>query len=107
MVEGENGGVMARRKAGASAEGLSFEKKLAELEGIVARLESGENPLEEALALFEKGTGLLRELAKTLEEAERKVEVLTRGPDGKLVLAPFRPDAGEADAQGGEPGDGE
>ncbi len=96
---------MAKKKTEASAEGLSFEKKLGELEGIVARLESGESPLEEALALFEKGTGLLRELAKTLEEAERKVEVLTRGPDGKLVLAPFRPS--DAAAGGGGEEDGE
>jgi exodeoxyribonuclease VII small subunit len=79
------------------AEGERFEERLSELEKIVSRLEGGDVPLEEALELFGRGTGIMRELAKTLEEAERRVEVLTRGADGRLVLAPFRPE-GEDDA---------
>lgn len=69
--------------------GKTFEKKLSDLEGVVARLESGETPLEESLVLFEKGTVLLKELAAILEEAERKVEVLTRDSSGVLSTRPF------------------
>jgi exodeoxyribonuclease VII small subunit len=81
------------------AEGERFEKRLEELEGIVSRLEAGDVPLEESLELFTRGTGIMRELARTLEEAERKVEILTRDAQGRLVLAPFRPANG---AEGSE-----
>lgn len=63
---------------------MTFEKKLSDLEGIVSRLESADTPLEESLALFERGTGLLKELAAILEEAERKVEVLSKDSSGVL-----------------------
>ncbi len=69
--------------------GKTFEKKLSDLEVVVARLESGETPLEESLVLFEKGTVLLKELAAILEEAERKVEVLTRDSSGVLSTRSF------------------
>jgi exodeoxyribonuclease VII small subunit len=83
---------LAKRK---SVEGERFEKRLEELEEIVSRLEAGDVPLEESLELFTRGTGIMRDLAKTLEEAERKVEVLTRDAQGRLVLAPFRPADGK------------
>lgn len=70
-------------------DGKKFEKKLMDLEEIVSKLESGETPLEESLAFFEKGTSLLKELTGILEEAERKVEVLTRDMSGSLVTEPF------------------
>lgn len=71
--------------AGSGKEGRKFEKKLADLEEIVSRLESGETPLEDSLALFEKGTNILKELTRILEEAERKVEVLTKDMAGTLL----------------------
>ena len=70
-------------------EGKKFESKLNDLEEIVAKLESGDTPLEESLLLFEKGTGLLKELTGILEEAERKVEILTRDVSGDLHATPF------------------
>jgi len=73
----------------AGKHGKTFEKKLSDLEGIVSRLESGETPLEESLALFEKGTALLKDLAAILEEAERKVEVLSRDSSGVLSTRAF------------------
>ena len=66
-----------------------FEKRLADLEAIVAKLESGETPLEDSLVLFEEGTNILKKLTHILEEAERKVEVLTRDMSGSLVTEPF------------------
>jgi exodeoxyribonuclease VII small subunit len=81
--------------AGSSREGRKFETKLADLEEIVSRLESGDPSLEESLALFEKGTGLLKELTSILEEAERKVELLTRDTSGTLVTEPLEEEENE------------
>lgn len=49
----------------------TFEENLAELEGIVTKLERGDVTLEEALAEFQKGMVLSKELQKTLAEAEK------------------------------------
>ncbi len=70
-------------------DGKKFENKLTDLEEIVAKLESGETPLEDSLVLFEEGTNILKKLTHILEEAERKVEVLTRDMSGSLVTEPF------------------
>jgi len=59
-----------------SAPPLSFESALERLEVSVARLEEGEMPLEEALELFESGVKLSRQCQSTLEEAERRIEIL-------------------------------
>ncbi len=58
------------------AEEPSFEHALERLEAIVDRLEGGELPLEQALALFEEGVGLSRTLAARLGDAEQRVQVL-------------------------------
>jgi exodeoxyribonuclease VII small subunit len=69
---------------------LSFEAGLTELESVVKQLESGDLPLEKALELFEKGVQLSESCRKQLEEAETRVEILTRR--GNTVQAePFKP----------------
>jgi len=55
---------------------LSFEQVLEKLEGVVAELERGELPLEQALAAFERGVLLSRKGASLLDDAERRIEVL-------------------------------
>ncbi|MCC7257858.1 MAG: exodeoxyribonuclease VII small subunit [Gammaproteobacteria bacterium] len=55
---------------------LDLEKALAELEGIVAELESGDLPLEKALRQFERGVKLSRECQASLKDAEQRVQVL-------------------------------
>ncbi len=72
--------------------GTSFDQGMAELEAIVARLEAGELPLEDALAAFEAGVALVRTLNQRLSEAEARVEVLSRDANGKLQLQPMGPD---------------
>jgi len=69
-----------------------FEDALAELEGLVQRLEKGELPLEESLAAFERGMALVRQLGDRLTQVEERVEKLLRTETGKLVLAPLRDD---------------
>jgi exodeoxyribonuclease VII small subunit len=56
---------------------MGFEQALAELETVVARLEDAELPLEEALALFERGQLLLSHCQGQLDAAELKVRRLT------------------------------
>lgn len=69
----------------------SFEKSLEELERTVKELEQGDLPLERSLALFESGMRLSAECKKLLEEAETRVEVLTKR-GGELVAVPYSPD---------------
>lgn len=69
-----------------------FEDALAELEGLVQRLEKGELPLEDSLAAFERGMALVRQLGDRLTQVEERVEKLLKTDTGKLVLAPLRDD---------------
>lgn len=68
---------------------MTFEQSIARLDEIVKALEKGDRPLEEALGLFEEGTGLIKACGKVLDDAERKVVKLQRGPDGEPVETPF------------------
>ncbi len=74
----------AKPTAAASEDGdnLAFEEILVRLERVVASLEVGDVPLEQALASFERGVSLSRLGARRLDEAERRVEVLLRDADG-------------------------
>jgi exodeoxyribonuclease VII small subunit len=54
-----------------------FESAIAELETIVKTLEEGDLALEKSLALFERGVQLSRFCHSQLEEAERRIEILT------------------------------
>jgi exodeoxyribonuclease VII small subunit len=58
-------------------EKLSYEEAYSELEKIVNTLESGDQPLEEALSLFERGQALTRHCAEILAKAELKVQELS------------------------------
>jgi exodeoxyribonuclease VII small subunit len=68
---------------------LKFEEALARLEEIVHTLESGNLPLEESLQAFEEGIRLAKSCAKYLEEAERRIELLTKDESGLLKGQPF------------------
>jgi exodeoxyribonuclease VII small subunit len=63
-----------------------FEAAIAELEAVVKRLEEGDLPLEQSLALYERGVQLSRFCHARLEDAERRIEVLNER--GKLEAAP-------------------
>ncbi|MGD0752985.1 MAG: exodeoxyribonuclease VII small subunit [Anaerolineales bacterium] len=56
---------------------LTFEQAYAELEAVVSALETGEQPLDEALALFERGKGLTKHCAELLDKAELKIQKLS------------------------------
>jgi exodeoxyribonuclease VII small subunit len=67
----------------------TFEDALSQLEALVARLEAGDLPLEEALSAFEEGVRLTRLCSARLEDAERRVHLLTRSPEGEEREVPF------------------
>ena len=71
------------------AEKKSFEKTMAELEQIVAELETGQPDLDKALLLFEKGIRLTKECQKILDKAEQKVTSLVQSENGEIVETPF------------------
>ena len=66
-----------------------FEVALEELESVVEQLESGDLSLEDSLAAFEKGVGLVKYCNQKLNEVERKVEVLVKDKDGKFQFKAF------------------
>ncbi len=57
---------------------LEFEQALAELEALVARLERGDLPLDEALKTFERGVELTRHCQDSLKAAQQRVEILLK-----------------------------
>jgi len=66
-----------------------FESALKSLEDIVVQLEGGDLSLDRALELFEEGIQISRFCSSKLEEAERRVEVLTKTADGELKEEPL------------------
>ena len=55
---------------------LSYEEAYEELEALVARMESGELPLEQSVALYERGQRLAAHCQALLEEAELKIKLV-------------------------------
>jgi len=68
---------------------LTFEDSLARLEKIVEALEGGNLPLEESLKVFEEGIALARHCARYLDEAERRIEMLTKDETGATTTQPL------------------
>ena len=69
--------------------GLSFEAALKQLEEIVTKLERGDVPLEESIAIYERGESLKKHCEALLARAEERVEKI-RSQEGKAVgVEPF------------------
>ena len=62
---------------------MPFERAIEELESIVKRLEEGKVPLEESVAIYERGEALKARCEELLRQAEARVEKITLGADGK------------------------
>lgn len=76
---------------------VDFEASLAELEGLVAKMESGDLTLEQSLAAFERGVHLTRVCQASLRSAELRIKALTQ--EGEEVDLSGSP-PGEASATG-------
>lgn len=66
-----------------------FEDAMKKLESIVDKMEKGDLALNESLKMFEEGVKLTRFCSQELHKAEKKVELLSRDAEGKLVAVPF------------------
>lgn len=76
-----------------------FESALAELDGIVRKLEEGDLPLEKSMELYERGLQLSRFCHAKIEDAERRIELLNER--GEVRPAPAALGLGED--EGGKP----
>ena len=57
---------------------LSFEEAIKELTSIVGKIEQGEIPLQDSLEQYEKGMGLIKHCRGILQEAEKRIEKITK-----------------------------
>lgn len=69
---------------------LKFEDALKKLEGIVEGLEQGKISLEDSLKKYEEGIKFAKFCTEKLEEAERKIEIISKDKSGKLKKEPFK-----------------
>jgi exodeoxyribonuclease VII small subunit len=67
----------------------SFEKALKQLEDIVQELETGDLPLEKAIKRFEDGIKLSRFCSETLNETEKRIQMLLQDSEGNISEAAF------------------
>lgn len=76
----------------AAIDALSFDDALAELQKTVAELEAGGQPLEVAIALYERGVALQARCEKLLGDAELRVQQLVARAGGALETRDVRPE---------------
>ena len=70
------------------SENINFEKSMAELEEIVKKLEGGNISLDEMVEYFEKGTKLVADCNKVLDQTEAKLNILMK-KDGEIKKQDF------------------
>ncbi|MDF1856341.1 exodeoxyribonuclease VII small subunit [Pseudooceanicola sp.] len=64
-------------------EKMTFEQAMKELEGVVAQLERGDVPLDESIALYQRGAELKARCEARLKDAEEKVAAITLDAQGQ------------------------
>jgi len=77
------------RNIGVNMSEIKFEKAMTRLEKIVEELERGDLDIDKSLEIFEEGIKMSRVCSKKLNEAEAKIEKLTKGKKGELVTELF------------------
>ena len=86
-----NAGVMTQTQPDIAA--MSFEEALRALEDVVRKLESGEVPLDDSIALYERGEALRGHCQARLDAAQARIEKIVAGPDGQAqAVQPFDAD---------------
>lgn len=65
-------------------EAMTFEEAMIALEQVVGQLERGDVPLEQSIALYERGAALKAHCAAKLKDAEEKVELI-RAQEGRAI----------------------
>ncbi len=88
-IHEENAKKPSAKKKKVAPTDMPFEAAMARLEVIVKTLEGDGVALDESLALYEEGVALLRRCNRELDEAEQRVRILQRTPDGEIQPAEF------------------
>ncbi len=78
---------------------VKFEEAIAQLEGIIEHIESGQAGLEESLTEYEKGMRLIAQCRGVLDAAEKKIAELAVDARGNLKVAPAAADEGETEEE--------
>ena len=66
---------------------LTFEQALAKLERIVSQIEDGKVPLAKSIDQYAEGIGLIKQCREILDAAEKKIQLLSKGPGKSLQAA--------------------
>lgn len=90
LIAKDSGVIVPRPKASSADAAPSYEALMERLQQVVARLETGELPLAEAVALYEEGVALAMRCQHLLEAAELRVQQLIVGADG-VEVEPWNP----------------
>ena len=69
---------------------VTFEQAIARLDEIVKSLEDGKAPLDDLLSVYEEGVSLLRICNSKLDNAELKIKMLSKNPDGTVTETDFK-----------------
>lgn len=84
----------------ASRPDVPFEEALAQVENLVARMENERLPLDDLIAAYDEGTALLKICRQRLQEAEKRVELISARADGSVERTPFEADEGVTAEEG-------
>lgn len=68
---------------------VTFEENIEKLEEILAKLEDEKLPLDTSVKLYEEGMKLISKCNRELEDAERKIKILTKNSEGEIVETPI------------------
>jgi exodeoxyribonuclease VII small subunit len=79
---------MAAKKKAKGLEGHTFEEAMEELESLVEAMEGDQLPLEQLVAHYEKGAGLLQHCEKVLAAAKQRIELIEVDNSREKNLAP-------------------
>ena len=85
LVRGASGNAIWPKIRKCDVKKLSFERAIEELESIVKRLEDGKVPLEESVAIYERGEALKRRCEELLRQAEARVDKITTDASGQVT----------------------
>ena len=92
---------MAAKKKAARSEVRTFEEAMEELESLVEAMEGDQLPLEELVAHYEKGAGLLQHCEQVLAAAKQRIELIEVANSEEKNLAPNSEEVEDAPASSG------
>ena len=92
----------AASPAAPGSEAQSFETMMTRLEDLVSRLEEGNLPLEDSIRSFEEGMALVRQCTSVLQQAEERIQKLTRDAAGAPTVSTLPMGREERDEAGSD-----